>query len=128
MKDKFTYNRILKSILTFFLPSLAFAQLDLSGAGSNFRSVIINAIRVIDSIIPILFLGAFTFFFWGVSKTILRSSSPGDLEKGRSYVIWAIGALFVLVAFRGIIFFFMSDFQLGTSAPSVPGILLESRP
>lgn len=115
------------SLVSLLSPAITLAQLDLEASGSNFRMVILNVVRVIDTIIPILFLLTFMAFFWGVSKTILKSSSPGDIEKGRSYVLWSIAILFILVAFRGIIFFFMREFQLGTDAPSVPGVLLPSR-
>lgn len=82
-------------------------------AGQNFKEVVWYLLGLIYSIIPILFILAFLFFFWGLSKFILSSGNSAEIQNGRTYMLWGILALFVLLTFRAIIGLVAFDLGLG---------------
>lgn len=91
-------------------------------SGSTFASVITEIINIIGLTLPILFALCFLVFFWGVSKFILNSGSAAEIQKGRSYMIWGIVALFILVSFRVIVGIIAKDLEIGDSSftPLIP--------
>lgn len=90
--------------------------------GSDFKCSVYRVIGFLDALNPILFSLSFVVFFWGLSKFVLNSGSKEEIEKGKSYMVWAIFALFVMISFRAIISFFTSDFGFGpgTVTPQIP--------
>lgn len=90
--------------------NLAFS---LSQAGLNFKGIIDYILSIIGLLNPILFTLAFLLFFWGLSKFILSSGSAAEVEKGKSYMIWGILALFILLTFMAIIRLVSNDLELG---------------
>ena|SRR3989344_2950652 len=89
---------------------------------TNFKTVIDYVLELIYMLIPILSILAFLLFFWGLSKFILSSGNAADVEKGRTYMLWGILALFILLSFRAIISLVAGDFGLGdaTVEPRLP--------
>lgn len=89
---------------------------------STLYDVIDEINTTIQIAIPILFSLAFIAFFWGLSKFILNSSNATDVQKGRSYMIWGVIALFVLISFRAIIGLIASDLGIGNGwiIPFIP--------
>ncbi len=85
--------------------------------GTNFKEIIGYLLSIIAILNPILFTLAFLVFFWGLSKFILSSGNATDIAKGRTYMIWGILALFILLTFMSIINFVSNDFfdTAGTS-------------
>ena len=86
---------------------------DFSLAGSNFKEVIWEILKIIDILNPILFILAFIVFFWGLSKFILSSGSEANIKKGKDYMLWGILALFILLTFRAIITLVAGDLGIG---------------
>lgn len=81
---------------------------------STFKTIIYSVIDILKLVVPILFGLALVFFFWGLTKYILRySSSPKELEEGKKYMLWSILALFVLFTFRAIIGLITNEFEFG---------------
>ena len=101
-----------KFLLIFFIPTLTFA-FSLFDAGTNFRSVVNYIIEIIKVLIPVLFILSFILFFWGLSRFILSSGSTAENEKGKSYMIWGVLALFVLLTSMAIIRLVSNELELG---------------
>lgn len=115
------------AFVSILLPSFAIAQtLALGNGSSTFRDFIINdVIGTIAVLIPILIALAFVVFFWGLSKFILHSDNKNDIDKGRNYMFWGIIVLFILVSFRAIISYVVTDLGFsagrgGIFAPQLP--------
>lgn len=107
---KFQKLKYLLVLLLFPIITFAFSLKD-----STFSSTVSYIIDVLSVLVPILFALAFIVFFWGLSKFILNSGSKADIEKGRSYMLWGILALFILISFRTIVGIISSDLDLGNS-------------
>jgi len=100
----------------------------LFSAGQNFKCIIDYVLNLVYTLIPILSILAFLFFFWGLSKFILSSGNAADVEKGRNYMLWGILALFILLTFRAIISLVAGDVGLGTIPVDQPGTFLPTTP
>ncbi len=112
--------KILSFVLISILPLTASAAFSLSDL--SFRGVILQALSVIYTVIPILIGLAFVMFFWGLSRFILNSGSSPEIQKGREYMLWGVIALAVLLSFRGIIAFWTGEFGFGDG--TINGVLL----
>ena len=102
-----------KNYLFAFLVVFPTLALGFSLKDSTFSDVIMEIKGVIDILIPILSAVATIIFFWGLSKFILNSGNQADLEKGRSYMIWGILALFILMSYQTIVFLVAKDLDIG---------------
>jgi Na+-driven multidrug efflux pump len=81
--------------------------------GADFKCSVGRVLSIIRLLIPILFAMAFIVFFWGLSKFILSSNNQADIEKGKTYMIWGVIALFLLITFRTIIAIVADDLGIG---------------
>ena len=91
-------------------PALSFAA-DWSLSDSTFSGVIGYVLKLLNLVIPILFIGAFIFFFWGLSKFILNTKgNQAELEKGKNYMMWGILALFIMITYRVFVAMFSGEF------------------
>jgi len=88
---------------------------------STLMSVVSFFIGIIGLILPVLISLAILAFLFGLVKFILASGDEKSHAQGRSFMIWSVIALFVLVSFMGIISFFYNDFGF-TSNPHPFGI------
>lgn len=106
--------------ISFIVPAFVSAA-SFSLAGANFKGVIDEVISYINILVPILYSLCFVAFFWGLSKFILNSGSAQEVQKGKTYMIWGIAALFVLVTLRVIIGILASELDIGDST-NIPTI------
>lgn len=115
---KYFYKKNIKYSPIFFIliPFITFA---FNWQSSTFSSVIDEVISVISLAIPLLFALSFLVFFWGVSRFILNSGSTAEIQKGKSYMIWGVVALFILISIRAIIGIVARDLEIGDSS-SIP--------
>ena len=91
-------NLITISVSTLLLlPVLTFA------APVTIGSMIDAITTVVKSFIPILLALAVLCFFWGLVKFINHADDEKSLEEGKQLMIWGMIAIFVMVAFWGII-------------------------
>jgi len=108
-----------------FLPGVLLAQATGSIGFGTLTDIINYALSITSLILPILFALAFIIFFWGLSKFILNSSgAPAEIAKGKSYMMWGILALFILVSARTLISMAANDLDVPGGAkiiPSLPG-------
>ncbi len=109
----------ISTVAFFVIPVMASA---FSLSSSTFSGVIDELNQIIRIILPILFSLAFIAFFWGLTKFILNSGSAAEVQKGKSYMIWGVVALFVLISVRTIISLIAADLGLGDAKiiPFIP--------
>lgn len=110
-------KKIILVFLVLFIPSLTHA-FDL--AGSTIGGIIMEIVDIANSITPILSTLAFLVFFWGLSKFILNSNKPEEIKNGKSYMMWGILALFILLTYRTIIGLISVELGIGTKDPVIP--------
>lgn len=67
---------------------------------------------IIDLVIPLLMALAVVAFFWGLVKYIANADDEAAKESGKTLMIWGMVAIFVMVAFWGIIGFFQESFGI----------------
>lgn len=120
--------KLLLSILTLALtPVLAFAQ----GAAPVTRTVdgFLNyVIYLAGRALPLLILSAVVLLLFGIVKTFFWNSGE-EKEKGKSFVIWGIVALFVMVSVWGLVNILRSTFQLdNNNIPVAPTIPVQNAP
>lgn len=122
-------KKIYFSSIVYLVPFVVSAQATgNSGGFANLGAVLRYVMEILNLVLPILFAAAFIVFFWGLSKFILNSSgSPADITKGKSYMMWGILALFILVSARAIISMATAELEIGDKTqnakilPFLPG-------
>jgi hypothetical protein len=95
------------------LPSMAFAQ------GAGLTALIVQLQTWLDLLIPLLLTAAIVVFFWGLVKYILNAGDEAAKESGKTLMIWGMIALFVMVAFWGIIGWVQQSLGLSDSVTVV---------
>lgn len=115
------YKFFILSLIGVFIPYITFA-FSLNAAGTTIGTVIKEVTDILNLLLPILSGLAFIFFFWGLSKFILASDKPEEIKNGRTYMLWGILALFVLVTYRIIVSLISNELEIGNSKdyPKIP--------
>jgi hypothetical protein len=87
----------------------------MNATDTTFRSLIGDAIFVLDLLTPVFYGLALAFFFWGLAKFIfaLNSGNEKGAQGGKTMMWWGVIALFVAVSIWGLIRFLISDFGFG---------------
>ena len=80
----------------------------------NFFSCII-----VNSIIPLLFSLAVAGFIWGVIQYFLNPENEENRKKGKSYMLWGIISLFVMISMWGLVAVIGNTFGIGTVIPQL---------
>lgn len=91
----------------FLLPIVASAQ--------NFEAFLGTLTTWIGLIIPLLISFAVVLFLWGLVKFVMNAEDEGARASGRQLMIWGIIALFVMIAFWGIVGWLQDSLALGTA-------------
>jgi hypothetical protein len=92
---------------------------------ANFESIrnMINwaTCTINDALIPLLFAIALVAFIWGMIQFFLNPDSEDKKQKGKSFMLWGLIALFVMISIWGILNLFTRTFEFqNTEAPSIP--------
>ena len=74
---------------------------------------------LIKSIIPLLFTLAVAGFIWGIVQYYLNPDNEEKRKKGKSYMIWGIIALFVMVSMWGLVGVLTKTFGIQTLIPQL---------
>lgn len=91
-------NGFALSVFSLVFPVVSFAALD------GLKGLIRDAKEILDLIIPVVFVLALVYFFWGVAQFILNDAgSEKTREEGKKKMIWGVIALFVMFSIMGII-------------------------
>lgn len=93
MKSRITQLVVFASFLA--LPHIAWAR--------TFKDVVEQVTTLLgESVMPLLFLAALTWFIWGVVEFIRNSDNQEKRKEGRRRMLWGIIALFVMVSYLGL--------------------------
>lgn len=90
-----------------FLRALPFALLllptvALASAPRTFEELANLIVEILDGGVGLLVLAGIVIYFYGVSTNILKMSDEGG-QKARSYFVWGIIVIFVMVSIWGIL-------------------------
>lgn len=94
------------------LPFVAFAQ--------NINSVINTVMGILNAIVPLLIAIAVVVFLWGVITYVTAGGDEEKRKTAKSYMIYGIIGLFVMVAVWGLVNILGSTLGLNNAAPNVP--------
>ena len=87
----------------------------------NSPNSLIELIRVftdiLTSLMPVVGGLALLAFFWGLVKFLSKAGDAKTHEEGRNLMVWGLIALFVMVSFLGVLYFFYDDFGFNTVRP-----------
>ncbi|MSR87565.1 MAG: hypothetical protein EXS69_00085 [Candidatus Zambryskibacteria bacterium] len=109
------------------LATLTFAPALASAGPQNFSELIYEyLLPIIDVTLPVLVLLALLVFFKGLVGFIAKSGDVKSHDAGKSFMIWGLVALFVMVSVFGILKFFSND--LGFRNPNNQGGILPLLP
>lgn len=111
-------NKIILSVFAWAMPVLAFAQttgnegscsdqLDTLADLFNFLSCLLYT-----NVVPLLITAAVVVFMWGVTQYILNADDSTKRSEGRSFIVWGLVALFVIVSVWGLVAVLQNTFGL----------------
>ena len=91
---------------------------------STIGGILTYVVTLISSLImPLLILGALTYFVWSVIEFIRTADNPEERKKGKERMLWGIISLFLMLAFLGITGMLANTFfeDGGVGLPQLPG-------
>ncbi len=80
----------------------------------NMFTLILQLVRGLAAFLGTL---AIALFLWGVVKFILNAQDAKEREKGKSFMLWGIICIFVLVSIWGLVQFVIGSFGLPGGSP-----------
>jgi len=96
------------------VPFFVFAQGTVEG-------VVITLQSIVQTFVPFLMVVAIAIFVYGVVKFIAAAGNEEKIKSAKSYIIYGILGLFVLVAFWGLVAVLVDTFGISEeSAPIKP--------
>lgn len=102
-----------------FLPSLAFAQLQVTNANTLVQKITSLANQAIGVLIGFAVL----YIIFNVVRFIMKADSPEDRAPIRSAILWGIVGLFVITSIWGLVQLLSNTVNLGGGAPpAIPQI------
>jgi uncharacterized membrane protein YidH (DUF202 family) len=113
---KFTPITAVALSLGALVPTAAFA--------ATIPDVLKMSLFIIQDLIMVVIGAAVLVFIWGVLKYVLAADDFGK-KQGRTWMLWGIIALFVMVALWGLVWLLRESFGLGQSdtVPNPPEIV-----
>ena len=97
------------------LPLFAAAQVTVNGLINTFKGIL-------GAIIPFFMILATVIFLWGVIQYITAGGEEEKIKSGRTYMLWGIIALFVMIAIWGLVNIIASTTGIGTNNTIPPGV------
>ncbi len=98
---------------------------DVCPSAGNFKDItdLINFVSctLADSVIPLLVGIAVVAFVYGIIKFFLNPDNEEKRKQGKSYMLWGIIALFVMVSFWGLVGILGGTFG-GSNNVYMPGL------
>jgi hypothetical protein len=107
-------NKVKLALVLALLPSVSYAA-----EITDLKSLIAYIKELVNSIIPIIFGLALIGFIWGVTKYIY-ASSPAKLSEARSYMVFGIIAMTVMISIWGIAYMLKNTFFQSANTPYTP--------
>jgi uncharacterized membrane protein YidH (DUF202 family) len=72
-----------------------------------------------ESIMPLLVALAVLGFVWGVIQYFLNPENEKEREKGKTFMLWGLIALFMIVSFWGVVSLLGNTFGVKTVIPQL---------
>ena len=95
-------------------PVMVFAQ--------TLDAVINDVARILNAIIPVLFILATVVFLWGIIRYITAGGNEDSTKEGKRLMIWGLVGLAVMIAVWGVARAIVGTFGLGgQTIPQGPG-------
>lgn len=114
--------KLLLSILTLALAPV-FAAAQQAPIARTVDGLLAYLIYLGGRIMPLLILAALVLFLYGVVKTFFWNGGAGK-DEGKSFILWGVVALFVMVSVWGLVNVLRGTFNLDNNniplAPTVP--------
>jgi len=110
-------------VATFAVPIVMFAQAPPARTGqrTGLQNMVGEAGSLIQALIPIVIGLGVLVFLWGVLQYVIAKDDSGK-EQGRTFMLWGIIALFVMVSVWGLVNILRETLNLNNATPSAPGI------
>jgi hypothetical protein len=93
-----THTSLALLLLALAAPSAAFA----AGAPSNFLELSNFVVQLLDNATAVLIAAAIVVYFFGISSKMIKVGT-GETQDMRSYLMWGIAIIFVMVSIWGIL-------------------------
>ena len=109
----------LMPLVTFAAPPIDYSCSSVSpkeSIGSMFNWA---SCTLINSVVPLLFSLAVVGFIWGVIQYFLFPDNEEKRKKGKSYMIWGLIALFVMISMWGLVGVLTKTFGIQTLIPQL---------
>lgn len=90
--------------------------IDLNTLGNIFNWA---SCTLVQSIIPLLLTLAVAGFIWGIIQYFLNPDNEEKRKKGKSFMIWGLIALFVMISIWGLVGVLTSTFGIKTLIPQL---------
>jgi hypothetical protein len=74
---------------------------------------------LVKTVVPFLFTLASVAFIWGIIQYFLNPDNEEKRKKGKSYMIWGIVALFVMISMWGLVGILTDTFGIKTLIPQL---------
>ena len=111
------------SIALGFAPYVAFAEEFCNTAETKLDSIghIFNwaSCTLIKFVVPLLFSLATVGFIWGIIQFFLNPDNEEKRKQGKSYMIWGLIALFVMISMWGLVGVLSKTFGIQTLIPQL---------
>ena len=106
-----------------FAPFIASAEEFCKNSDTNFKSIgnIFNwaSCTLIKSVVPLLFTLATVGFIWGIIQYFINPDNEEQRKKGKSYMVWGLIALFVMISMWGLVGVLNETFGIQTLIPQL---------
>jgi uncharacterized membrane protein (GlpM family) len=115
-------KRITYALLA-FAPVLAFAQ-TYTTTTSSLTGLVTSIKTLLNSIIPLFFIIAILYFFWGLVKFIMGAGDAKKVAEGKGIMIWGLVALVIMATLFGIINWLTNTAGIGgtSTVPLLPQV------
>jgi hypothetical protein len=84
-----------------------------SAAVTDFKSLMQLFVNVLGSFIGVLYMAAFVAFFWGIALFILNTDDDAKRAEGKTWMLWSVIALFVMITIWGIVSLLVNTVGIG---------------
>lgn len=108
-------------VAAYAIPVVALAQGPGQGGSTGLRRLVGEVGGLIQGLIPIVIGLALLVFLWGVLRYVIASDDAGK-SQGRTFMLWGIIALFVMVSVWGLVNILRQSLDLNVATPPAPGI------
>ena len=113
-----TKTKLIKDVAAITLissPLFAAAQATVNSLINTFKGIL-------GAVIPFFMILATVIFLWGVIQYITAGGEEEKIKAGRTYMLWGIIGLFVMIAVWGLVNVLATTLGIGTNNTIPPGV------